>query len=61
MCEVLDRVEAKGVAKGIEKGTDNARVESIKKLMKNLKISAIQAMDILEIPLSEREKYISRI
>ena len=69
MCEVLDRVEEKGIEKGIEKGmekgiekgADNARIDSIKKLMKNLKITAAQAMDILEIPLPERKKYYSRI
>ena len=57
MCEVLDRVEAKGEAKGIDK----ARLESIKNLMKNVGWTIQQAMDALGIPKSEQSKYVAKL
>ena len=53
MCEVLDRVEAKGV--------DKARLESIKNLMKNVGWIIQQAMDALRIPKSEQSKYVAKL
>ena len=53
MCEVLDRVEAKGV--------DKARLESIKNLMKNVGWTIQQAMDALGIPKSEQSKYVAKL
>ena len=57
MCEVLDRVEAKGEAKGVDK----ARLEGIKNLMKNVGWTIQQAMDALGIPKSEQSKYIAEL
>ena len=65
MCEVLDRVEAKGEAKGIAigeaKGIDKARLESIKNLMKNVGRTIQQAMDALGIPKSDQSRYIAKL
>ena len=69
MCEVLDRVEAngiaigeaKGIAIGEAKGIDKARLESIKNLMKNVGWTIQQAMDALGIPKSEQSKYIAEL
>ena len=65
MCEVLDRVEAKGEAKGIAigeaKGIDKARLESIKTVMKKLKYDAQQAMDFLDVPVNDQAKYAAKI
>ena len=73
MCEVLDRVEAKGEAKGIAigeakgiaigeaKGIDKARLESIKNLMKNVGWTIQQAMDALGIPKSEQSRYVAKL
>ena len=36
-------------------------LKSIRNLMKNMKLSAKQAMDVLEIPASEQEKYMALI
>ena len=49
MCEVLDRVEARG--KEIE------RIDNIRSLMENLKWDSRQAMDALNIPASVRAEY----
>ena len=57
MCEVLDRVEARGEARGEEK----ERLANIRSLMSNLKLDAKQAMDALNIPQSEQKKYEARL
>ena len=53
MCEVLDKVEARGKAIGEEK----ANIANIRSLMKNLKMDSKQAMDALNIPASVRTEY----
>ena len=57
MCEVLDRVEAKGREEGVEL----TRMESIKNVMATLKFTAQQAMDVLRIPADEQPKYLGRL
>ena len=65
MCEVLDRVEAKGREKGREEGraegVELTRMESIKNVMATLKFTAQQAMDVLRIPADEQPKYLGRL
>ena len=61
MCELLDRVEAEGVAKGRQEGIDLARLESIRSIMDGLKYTAQQAMDLLKIPAEDRQRYASRL
>ena len=36
---------------------EQASLQNIKSLMKNMNLSASQAMEVLQIPASEREKY----
>ena len=73
MCEVLDRVEARGEARGRALGEargvalgeargralgeEKERLANIRSLMSNLKFDAKQAMDALNIPQSEQKKY----
>ena len=65
MCEVLDRVEARGIEKGIEKGIEQgiekSRIESIRNVMQNLHLTAKEAMDVLGIPASDRKRYIAKV
>ena len=69
MCDVLDRAEARGIEKGIEqgieqgieRGIEKSRLESIRNVMSGLHYTVQQAMDLLNIPLDEREKYLSKI
>ena len=42
---------------GIEKGREEMQIFSIRKLMKNQAWTAEKAMDVLEIPKSERVRY----
>jgi flagellar biosynthesis/type III secretory pathway protein FliH len=61
MCEVLDRAENKGREDGIKKGEENARLEAIRNIMKNLHVTAQQAMDVLEIPKEDWPMYEERL
>ena len=57
MCEVLDKVEARGEARGKAIGEERANIANIRSLMKNLKMDSKQAMDALSIPASARAEY----
>ena len=53
MCNLGMAVETMGYANGVE----NTKIEAIKSLMKTLKLTAEQAMDALQIPKSDQQKY----
>ena len=46
-----------GLEQGLKQGIMQASLQNIKNLMENMNLSATQAMDVLQIPASEREKY----
>ena len=46
---------------GEKEGVDKTRVESIKNLMKTLKLTAQQAMDALLIPPADQSKYLAKL
>ena len=50
MCELIDKYENRGMQRAI--------LADIKKLMKNLKLTAEQAMTALEIPEEDQQKYL---
>ncbi|WP_418745643.1 Rpn family recombination-promoting nuclease/putative transposase [Frisingicoccus sp.] len=53
----LKEGHAFGLTEGQKVGREAERLESIQKLMKTLNLTAEQAMDALQIPIDEREKY----
>lgn len=73
MCNLSDGIERKGIEKdikqgmqqgltqGLTQGKDSALLDSIRNLMKNLKFTAIQAMDVLDIPEEKRHEYSSQL
>jgi len=61
MCEVLDRVENRGIEKGIQKGIQKGILVSVRNLIKNTNMTPQQAMAILEIPENEQQKYIEQL
>ena len=65
MCEVLDKVESRGIAKGLkqgrEEGARSTLLSSIKSIMQNLGLSAEKAMETLNIPKSDWSKYMSML
>ena len=50
-----------GKAEGIGEGINQNRVDSIKNLMKTLKLTASQAMNALLIPEAEQAKYLAEL
>ena len=52
---------AEGRAEGRAEGETRSKLESIRSLMANMKWSAQQAMQALNIPTSEYEKYLAMI
>lgn len=59
--DYLAEGRAEGLAEGRAEGEESERLSAIRKLMKSLKMTARQAMTVLEIPPSEQEKYLNRI
>ena len=53
MCEALDRAEARG--------RESAMLQAIRSLMKTMKWTAEQAMEMLKVPEAERAKYAGMI
>jgi len=50
-----------GIKQGVIQGVDSERLNSIKNLIKNLKFTAIQAMDALSIPQKDRKRYLDKL
>lgn len=73
MCNLSKGVEDRGFRKGVVVGTENGivkgreeglkegreeeKLNSIRSLMKKLNLTLEQAMDVLDVPKSEQEKY----
>jgi len=54
----IEEGRKQGLAQGIEEGTDRERLQNIRSMMKKLKVTASEAMDIIEIPAEEQPKYL---
>ena len=52
---------AEGRTEGRAEGVDQTRAESIKNIMKKLKYTAQQAMDLLEIPVADQSRYFTKL
>ena len=59
MCQALRDLMSDEIEKELEQKETDTVIGNIKKMMKNLQISAGQAMNALEIPVSEQNKYIA--
>lgn len=55
MCNLSKGVMEKGIEKGMEQGMEKGILRSVRAAMETLKISAEQAMDILQVPADERD------
>lgn len=61
MCEVLDRIEKKGIQQGIQQGIEQTTLSLIKNLVKNAKYTVEDALAVLEIPKKDWGKYKSML
>lgn len=57
MCEALRELFAEELKESREDGIS----QNIRTMMKNLKMTAQQAMDVLEIPVEERSMYLEKL
>lgn len=65
MCELLDKYENRGLERGISQGISQGKIETllqnIQALMKNMKVTAEEAMKILDVPVEERAEYLAKL
>ena len=61
MGKILDEVRNEGEKRGRILGIEETKIISIQSLMKNLNLSLQQAMEVLDIPLQEREYYMKKV
>ena len=59
--ETLEMFKRDYLAEGRAEGEECERLNTIRKLMKSLSMTAQQAMTVLEIPPSEQGKYLNRL
>ena len=61
MCRALKDLMKEEIQKERADAAEQERVKNIKSMMENLKLSATQAMDALNIPVSQQRKYIAQL
>lgn len=61
MCLIADEFENRGMKRGVERGIESTTVICVQNLMKNLKMTAHQAMETLGVPVEKRSKYMELI
>ena len=59
--DIRNKALAEGRAEGHTEGIVQATLSSIRNLMTKMHMTATEAMDILEVPASEQEKYASQL
>ena len=59
--ETMEMFKRDYLAEGRAEGEEQERLTTIRKLMKSLKMTAQQAMAVLEIPSSEQGRYLDRL
>ena len=57
MCKAMEELREESFQRGINQG----RLDSIKNVMRTLKYTAQQAMDLLGIPVAEQPKYLAKL
>lgn len=57
MCKIMEDMRNEAM----EESARNTKIEVIIKMMKNLKLSAEEAMNVLDIPAEEQQYYMKRI
>ena len=57
MCEIIRRNREEAAAEAAAEAIRNSTIEHLKNLIENLKLTAKEAMDVLEIPENERTFY----
>ena len=65
MCRAFEevRIEAKaeGITEGKKEGKEEERIANVRNLMESLKITALQAMDLMKISSSDQKELLAKI
>ena len=61
MCRISEEIFNEGVEQGIEQGARDKLLENVRSMVKNLQITAQQALDALDVPRSEQARYIAML
>ena len=61
MCKAMEEMREESYQRGVEAGGEQKVLESIKNIMKNLKLTVHQAMDALGIPADDQPKYLAKL
>ena len=61
MCKAMEEMREESYQRGVEAGGEQKVRESIKNIMKNLKLTVHQAMDALGIPADDQPKYLAKL
>ena len=65
MCKGMEkytlRIKAEGKAEGKKEGIDKACLENIRTVMRKANYTVAQAMEFLDIPADDRQRYLSMI
>ena len=59
--KILKEVREEAREEGRKEGIEQSRLEIIKNIMEGLNYTALQAMDLLDIPVDERDKLIAKL
>jgi flagellar biosynthesis/type III secretory pathway protein FliH len=59
--EGVERGIEQGIEQGIERGARDRLLENVRSMTKNLKITAQQALDVLDVPKSEQTRLIAML
>ena len=61
MCNLSKGVEERGIAIGLERGTETTTLNAIRNLTEPMKLTAEQAMEALKVPEAEKAKYVGML
>ena len=59
--EIFNEGVEQGIEQGIEQGAKDKLLENVRSMVKNLRITAQQALDALDVPESDRAEIIAML
>ena len=61
MCRISEEIFNEGLEQGLEQGQEQRLFDDIRKLVANLGMSVRDALDALEVPEENRERYLAML
>ena len=57
MCKIMDEIWQEGMERGMAQGMERNRLESLRTIMRKMRLSAEDAMAMLDVPQDRWQKY----